>query len=108
MADSSARDRVDDLVRFLAGAESGSGAPLRESDEILIEVLAGLPREGDLAAMFDVAGVALLSRAQHSAEPDEEPPDLAVEAILREATFRLLRVVVNLRQSLPNNRRGDR
>lgn len=101
MAEASSGERVNLLLRFLAGIEPASGAPLRESDEILVDILAGLPREGELTAMLDRVGAELLDRADRPVASDGSPPDRAEEVVLREATFRLLRVVRSLPDSLP-------
>lgn len=85
----------NELLRFLAGTSPNGASSARESDEVLVEALAGLPSDGELAHHFDEAAVELLRRA------GQQDGDVSEDALSREALYRLLRAVAHVPQVLP-------
>jgi len=79
-------DRPRELLRLLAGATSAEPGGARDIDEVLSEVLAGLPPDSDIVSAIDNAAEDLL------ASIDLGIPGFDSDALLSEALFRLFRV----------------
>jgi tetratricopeptide (TPR) repeat protein len=83
----------DVLVVWLAGARETGHQTGREVDELLVEVLAELPKDGEFVRLVDSAGGELVRHAEKYAT------DLPV--LFPEALFRLLRIVADVHRQLP-------
>jgi tetratricopeptide (TPR) repeat protein len=88
-------DHSGELVRFLAGVQGADHSRAPDPDEALVEALANLPVDGDLASLFDNAAIDVLALADATSIEDHS------DILIREAVLRLLRVLVRVPERFP-------